>query len=292
MDTICSIIVTTLNLGHMQPGRELKEWIPLGYDLYCIGLQESDFEPRPPFKSFDEEWFNIVNNHLGSDYKTLAQISHSHVTLSIHIKNSLQNHIKNAISSFHHITETKGGVGIGVWIENISICFICAHLAAHQFAYQERNLSMCTIENGLLFSGKAVKEFDHIFVSGDLNYRVVGIPWEESLKMITAKEYSKMLEKDQLNQERASNNVLIGYCEGAIHFPPTFKFHTNLSNEYSPKTADPIGLAFPSWCDRILWKTNTTRSVIQQKVYTNAPTITYSDHRPVLAVFTLLGNNL
>jgi len=205
----------------------------------------------------------------------------------VHIKKSLESHIKNAIASFHHITDTKGGVGIGIWVEDISICFICAHLAAHQFAYQERNLNMCNIENGLLFSGMPVNKFDYIFVSGDLNYRVVGISWEESLKMITAKEYSKMLEKDQLKQERASNNVLIGYNEGLIHFPPTFKFHTNPPTEYSPKTGDPIGLAFPSWCDRILWKTNTTSSVIHQKVYTNAPTITYSDHRPVLAVFTV-----
>jgi len=41
-----SLFITTLNCGGIKDvgvegvGGDLREWIPLGYDLYCVGLQE------------------------------------------------------------------------------------------------------------------------------------------------------------------------------------------------------------------------------------------------------------
>jgi len=282
-----SVVVTTWNLGHMQPGRNLKDWIPLGNDVYCIGVQESDFEPHLPFKTFHEEWLDIVNTHLGIDYCTLSHISHSHITISVHLKKSLIEHIKDVQTSTHHVTDTKGGVGIGLMLHNVSLCFISAHLAAHQFAFPERNKNINDIEKGLNFAGKLVHNFDHVFVAGDLNYRIVGINWDDSLKLITAKKYNTMLECDQLKKEMNAKNIFVGYQEGPIDFAPTFKLKTNTIDEYSPKTGDPIGIAFPSWCDRILWKNNTNLDKVQQNVYTSAPMIMHSDHKPVLATFTI-----
>jgi len=279
--------ITTWNLGREQPGRDLKEWIPLGKDLYCVCVQESDFKPRAPFKIFHEEWFDIINSHLGADYSVISHISGSHVTISIHVKKSFLEHIKDTQTSYHQITDTKGGVGIGVFIDNISLCFISAHLAAHQFAFEDRNRHMNEIEKGLNFSGKSVHNFDHIFVAGDLNYRIVGFTWDDGLKLITTKEYAKMLECDQLKKEREANKVLVGYQEGPILFAPTFKMLSGTNADYSPKTADPAGTAYPSYCDRILWKSNSTQSTVKQNLYTSAPTITYSDHKPVLAIFTI-----
>jgi len=282
-----SLVVSSWNLGHKQPQNDLNEWIPLNHDLYCIGLQECDFKPREQFKTFDEEWLYIINSHLGKNYKTIAQIMHSHVMISVHVKESFVEKIKNAQVTFHHITDTKGGVAVGVWLQDISLCFICAHLAAHQFALQDRNSHMNDIEKGISFSGKSIYDFDQIFIGGDLNYRVVGIPWDDALKLINEQQYNKMLETDQLKKELAAKNILIDFNEGPITFPPTFKLHTNNIGVYSPTTGDPIGVAFPSWCDRILWKNNTTKSSITQNIYTSIPTITQSDHRPVLAIFTI-----
>jgi hypothetical protein len=76
-----------------------------------------------------------------------------------------------------------------------------------------------------------------------------------------------------------NKNVLTGYLEHSITFPPTYKFDLN-SDEYdSSKKA-----RTPSWTDRILFKNN-SELAWECLHYSSVAPIKSSDHRPVHAIF-------
>ena len=70
----------------------------------------------------------------------------------------------------------KGGVGITLSLGRTTFCFVTAHLAAHQGEkgqMLERNRDSVRILQNLLGDGRdACTCFDHLFVFGDLNYRL------------------------------------------------------------------------------------------------------------------------
>jgi hypothetical protein len=96
-----------------------------------------------------------------------------------------------------------------------------------------------------------------------------------------------------------------GFAEGAIRFPPTFKFHPG-SSVYSEQRV-------PSWTDRVLWRVRSTPQPSEQQpsapgtpngsstflasdlpppevaqlYYTSVPQVVSSDHKPVIAGFVL-----
>lgn len=93
-----------------------------------------------------------------------------------------------------------------------------------------------------------------------------------------------------------------GFQEGPIAFAPTFKFLAG-GNEYHPDRT-------PSWTDRVLWKVRSRQEALEallaapgdtnlpppfqlrQLYYTSVPCVTSSDHKPVVAGFSLtLGSS-
>jgi hypothetical protein len=67
-------------------------------------------------------------------------------------------------------------------------------------------------------------------------------------------------------------------------FPPTFKVERG-----SRSLTDYQEKRIPSWCDRILWTSNTERSskLIKCESFESAPYSTSSDHKPIRAYFTV-----
>ena len=62
-----------------------------------------------------------------------------------------------------------------MWIYDTSLCFITAHLAAHQTKVKDRNDNVERIFQNLRLHVKEVdlnNQFNHIFFFGDLNYRI------------------------------------------------------------------------------------------------------------------------
>jgi hypothetical protein len=55
----------------------------------------------------------------------------------------------------------------------------------------------------------------------------------------------------QLNVERAAGRSFLGFHEGAITFPPTYKYipGTDIYDERPEKA-----IRAPAWCDRVLWR--------------------------------------
>ena len=95
-----------------------------------------------------------------------------------------------------------------------------------------------------------------------------------------------LLRHDQLAQERAAGRAFVGFSEGALGFPPTYKYRlggrTYCGDPLSPLPAEKRRT--PAWCDRVLWRGER----LQQLAYTTCePSAWQSDHRPVVAVFEL-----
>ena len=68
--------------------------------------------------------------------------------------------------------------------------------------------------------------YDYTFFMGDLNYRI-DMSRPEVLSQICDGDLIALQACDQLHQQRMSVNVLRGFNEGKIEFPPTYKFDKN-----------------------------------------------------------------
>jgi hypothetical protein len=78
-----------------------------------------------------------------------------------------------------HVLSNKGGVGVSCRVWDTSVCFINAHLAAHDDMERRRNDDFAEIVGGCGFGEKVecVHAFHHLVWFGDLNYRCEwGVP--------------------------------------------------------------------------------------------------------------------
>jgi hypothetical protein len=128
---------------------------------------------------------------------------------------------------------------------------------------------------------------DRVFFCGDLNYRV-DLPREEAEFVV--QEMSRLvqdttdveelrqtlLRHDQLIYTMSEGAAFPGFAEGAITFPPTFKFDKG-TQDYDTSHKQRI----PAWTDRVLFKPFGVR-VLE---YDSVRDATHSDHRPVYATF-------
>ncbi len=144
----------------------------------------------------------------------------------------------------------KGGVGISFDMGISSYCFITAHLSAHQHAVSRRTWEFHKISYGVSkFLGRhpstkircsasneedyrnyishfsLVNQFDFVFWSGDLNYRIHA----------TLEEVEDFLKRDRLDTlhklDQLENVKLCtpfrGFLEGPLNFSPTYKLFPN-----------------------------------------------------------------
>lgn len=94
--------------------------------------------------SCEMDWFSRLENHLGKDYVTVATISMWEIRLFVAVKKVLAHKITQAqegteATGVAGVMGNKGGVGVAFRYERTTMCFICAHLAAHQEKTQDRN---------------------------------------------------------------------------------------------------------------------------------------------------------
>merc|ERR1719329_1717242 len=86
-----------------------------------------------------------------------------------------------------------------------------------------------------------------------------------------------MVANDQLKIAMHEQEAFLGFEEGELTFPPTYKFDSG-SDTYDTSSKARI----PSWTDRILWKASKRVSL---RKYSSVPGIHTSDHKPVFAIF-------
>jgi hypothetical protein len=102
-----------------------------------------------------------------------------------------------------------------------------------------------------------------------------------AISLAAAGEYETLLRADQLCASRASGDAFVGFKEGRIDFAPTFKVERREGlTHLSQRT--------PSYCDRILWKSMPPcAGLLEQTELTSVERVSTSDHKPVVAAFTL-----
>ena len=190
--------------------------------------------------------------------KTLkTHLNKQNIVLIVFLRSEYFPFIENVTSSykpmgFAKIVGNKGGIGISFKLFGYNLTFINCHLAPKPYKVLERNNHAKNIVKYLRI-GEKFAEFDitsdYLFWQGDLNYRV-DYSFDETLEMINAGNIKSLLLKDQLIKQRQSNQVFYEFGEADINFDPTYRRKKG-TNEYSNKKNQS-----PSWCDRIMVKTN------------------------------------
>ena len=211
----------------------------------------------------------------------------------------------------------KGSIALRFDINDIGLCFINCHLAAHQKNIVARNNNLNSILNSTRFvnpySGATISVPEHpiTFVFGDFNYRIdnsVG-NWDtaEIQQKIHDGRLKFLLKFDQLSTELKKDHLQLhklGFVEGDIEFAPTYKYITGSDVYDSEKNAEKIGKVkstskiilgtvkkkkdrIPSWTDRIFYRNVEYENLkCVQQVY-NRSESRFSDHKPVVSAFNV-----
>lgn len=137
------------------------------------------------------------------------------------------------------------------------------------------------------------KPSSHLFVAGDLNYRIstaspppfAAFP---NLDPDSDNFYPTFFPLDQLTRERKAGRTLHGLAEHEVSFPPTYKYDVQSSSPSNRDDLDPVPWKFaphryPSWTDRILFLElpSWINSRMQVRAYNAMPVVRFSDHRAV-----------
>eukprot|EP01103_Thecamoeba_quadrilineata_P011909 TRINITY_DN2956_c0_g1_i1.p1 TRINITY_DN2956_c0_g1~~TRINITY_DN2956_c0_g1_i1.p1 ORF type:complete len:952 (-),score=192.20 TRINITY_DN2956_c0_g1_i1:966-3821(-) len=256
------IFIGSWNVGERPPPERntnqngLSAWLPKNefYDIIAIGLQECEYVPRKGNATPEIDFFNTLQEELGPKYIKIAGVSLVAIRLIVFVRRDHCYKISQLKKSTEatgiaHVMGNKGGVGISFSFLNTKLCFISCHLAAHQEKHELRNSNYTDILKGLKLGDgpfNATYSFHHVFWFGDLNYRI-DLSRDQVLDLVQAKNWSALLNADQLTREKANGNCFFSFQEGNISFPPTYRYKIG-SRQY-----DDEKMRIPAWCDRILW---------------------------------------
>ncbi|TFB00908.1 Inositol-1,4,5-trisphosphate 5-phosphatase 1 [Trichoderma ghanense] len=140
------------------------------------------------------------------------------------------------------------------------------------------------------------KPSSHLFVAGDLNYRIsTTSPTPSSafpnLDPGSENFYTNFLHLDQLTRERLAGRTLHGLSECPVTFPPTYKYVVDPKTPPAGDDDDDVDEVkwqfaphrYPGWTDRILFLELPPWVDAKMKVraYDALPVMRTSDHRPV-----------
>lgn len=218
----------------------------------------------------------------------------------------------------------------GLHLPSADGSFICTHLEAHDHNIKTRNAQYQSILSSLVFRSSdplstpyQVFDSSHLFIMGDLNYRLAKLPstgWPKEGRqsddiLALEKERADMVELDTLRAEQREGRVAGGLREGDLsRFAPTYKRIVGQVDGYTKWVSCPVcplGHAHlrkrvPGWTDRILFASwtdpthlfspQTTLDPIPAPVpstttqivaFSSTPELTISDHKPVHAILEL-----
>ena len=228
--------------------------------------------------------------------------------LDSHIPHVREPQATHAATGIMGVMGNKGGVVARLQLYDSTICFVCAHLAAHRdnvggrnsdyhsinakttfkeekiLTEHERRMSARTDSSSISSSSTTrtygIADHEYVVWLGDFNYRIdTKHSTGEVHARVNAVDFPWLLRNDQLNIERASGRAFVGFEESSIDFLPTYKFQpgTDLYERRPDKK-----LRAPAWCDRVLYSKKPNQKPIVCATYERAELKT-SDHKPVMA---------
>ncbi|KAK7315315.1 hypothetical protein VNO77_33855 [Canavalia gladiata] len=232
----------------------------------------------------------LIKRKRRSSYVRIVSKQMVGIFISVWVRRSLRKHIQNLKVSTVGVgvmgyIGNKGSISVSMSIYQTLFCFICTHLTSgeREGDEQKRNSDVHEILrrthfHSLSYIGlpKTILDHERIIWLGDLNYRI-NLSNVETRDLISKKQWSKLVEKDQLMQE-LKNGVFGGWSEGRLSFPPTYKYEVNSDKYYGE---DPkVGKRSPAWCDRILSYGKGMKLLSYRRAE-----FKLSDHRPVTATY-------
>ncbi|KAK8510669.1 hypothetical protein V6N12_055595 [Hibiscus sabdariffa] len=234
---------------------------------------------------------SLMRRKRRSSYVRIVSKQMVGIFLTIWVRKSLRRHIQNLKVSTVGVgvmgyIGNKGSVSVSMSIYQTLFCFICTHLTSGEKDGDEhkRNFDVHEILRRTHFHSrsaiglpKSIHDHERIIWLGDLNYRL-NISYDKARELISKREWSKLIERDQLVRELRKGRTFSGWSEGALNFAPTYKYELNSEKYYGE---DPkVGRRIPAWCDRILSYGKGMRQLSYRRTE-----LTLSDHRPVTAIY-------
>ncbi|XP_057445907.1 type IV inositol polyphosphate 5-phosphatase 3-like isoform X2 [Lotus japonicus] len=234
----------------------------------------------------------LMKRKRRSSYVRIVSKQMVGIFITVWVRRSLRKHIQNLKVSTVGVglmgyIGNKGSVSVSMSIYQTLFCFVCSHLTSGEKEGDDlkRNADVHEIHRRTHFQSlsyiglpKTILDHERIIWLGDLNYRI-NLSNVETRALVSKKQWSKLIEKDQLIRELRSG-VFGGWSEGILNFPPTYKYEVNSDKYYGD---DPkVGKRAPAWCDRILSYGKGMRLLSYRR-----SELKLSDHRPVSATYVV-----
>ncbi|CAN8073388.1 unnamed protein product [Agarophyton chilense] len=295
--------LVTWNVGGAPPGIPIDTHQLLSCaadnDVIVVGLQEVAVGRRG--------WKNQLIRALGPEWLYAGGEAYAGMRLKVFVRmNEKGRPIVSVTSTGMRVGAgvadrwpNKGAVAVGMQFGRFCrVVFIVAHLAANEERLQSREDDWRVILRRLdrdefltrgaehIIPVPLFHRYEHVFVLGDLNYRVVApgstkedrVQWVK--ERVEARNWRALINADQLTKERLDGNVFADFEEADITFAPTFKIVPH-SGRYSNHR-------IPSYCDRILWHSLPARvELVKCLQYRALTDFKQSDHIPVYGAFEL-----
>ncbi|XP_026467068.1 phosphatidylinositol 4,5-bisphosphate 5-phosphatase A-like isoform X2 [Ctenocephalides felis] len=298
----------TYNVGTGSPEQDLHKLLQVSknskddenkFDFYVIGLQEVKAQIQNIVMDaiFEDPWTNAIKSILEiRDFVKVKTIRLQGLVLNIFC---LRKHLLSLRYIETQYTRTglggmwgnKGAVSIRFSYHGSSMCFVNAHLTAHDHMQSDRIDDYHDIIKENKFSPKLVEsilDHDYVFWIGDLNFRLMdedSTSAEYIADEVSKNHLSKLYEMDQLNNARIKGEAFKEFTEQTPNFKPTFKYVVGTHHDYDMKRR-------PAWTDRIMYKVKNHTSEnkklkFEQLSYRSHEGYTISDHKPVSSNFLI-----
>lgn len=300
------IYVVTYNVGTVFPTENLENLLSLNNDsnipppdLYVIGLQEVRSQPHDfiieELVGLGEAWTETFQQTLRPKNYVLFQTVRLQGLVLLTF--CLRRHLMNIRDLEANYTRTglmgywgnKGAVTIRFNYSGCSVCFINAHLSAHENKVQSRiNDFKMIVEDQQFESTRDILSHNYVFWLGDLNFRLskeCTKSFKEVEALILDDRLNLLVQYDELKQVMLAKKAFHQLTEQFPTFAPTFKFKAGTSNYNSKRR--------PAWTDRILYKVapkNGVKSYEARHIegsYTAHTQYIASDHKPVTSEFLI-----
>ncbi|KAF7812461.1 type IV inositol polyphosphate 5-phosphatase 3 [Senna tora] len=206
----------------------------------------------------------LMKRKRRSSYVRIVSKQMVGIFITIWVRRSLRKHIQN-------LKVSTVGVGVMGYIGEKEADELKRNADVHEI--HRRTQFRSPSEFG---PAKSIHDHERIVWFGDLNYRI-NLSYEETKDLIFKKEWSKLVEKDQLVQQ-LKKGAFAGWLEGTLNFPPTYKYEINSEKYYGEEPK--AGKRRPAWCDRILSYGKGLRLLSYRR-----SELKISDHRPVTATY-------
>mgnify|MGYP006418948785 CR=1 FL=1 len=280
----------------------------IDYDLVAIGLQEvvdlgagsmyQDFKSRGSEDTDAstviqaQKWEKAITAALGANYCLVSSTRMLGIQLIVHAKVKSGGGCSllaegSVPVGFLGKLPNKGALCCRFECQGLKLCFLSAHLAAGDKAVDKRNDDFRQIlqKGSMTLPTQGMMEWrimDHdlIFWIGDLNYRI-RMPNYSVRNRVKDGDFSALQQFDQLSGEMKSHKVFQGFIEDVLRFAPTYKY-----DQWTDTYDTSEKCRTPSWCDRILYKSNLPYA-ITQVAYDRIDDLKQSDHRPVFSIYEI-----